>query len=69
MSKEVFIKAMIHSNQKKRIEEVPHGIKVSTWLQAVQEAALVLGHIETDAVTSPKARSRSILRASCWPWK
>ena len=36
---------------------------MSTWLKAVQEAAFVLGQIETDAVTSPKARSRSILRA------
>ena len=59
----MFIKALIHSKKKKRIEEVPQGIKVSTWLKAVQEAAFVLGQIETDAVTSPKARSRSILRA------
>ena len=63
MSKEVFIKALIHSKKKKRIEEVPQGIKVSTWLKAVQEAAFVLGQIETDAVSSPKAKSRSILRA------
>ena len=43
--------AMVHSKKKKRIEEVPHGVKVSTWLKAVQEAAFVLGKIETDVVT------------------
>ena len=55
--------AMVHSKKKKRIEEVFHGVKVSTWLKSVQEAAFVLGKIETDVVTSPRARSRSILRA------
>ena len=55
--------AMVHSKKKKRIEEVPHGVKVITWLKAVQEAAFVLGKIETDVVTSPRARSRSIIRA------
>ena len=54
---------MVHSKKKKRIEEFPHGVKVSTWLKAVQEAAFVLGNIETDVVTSPRARSRSIIRA------
>ena len=63
VSKELFIKAMVHSKKKKRIEEVPHGVKVSTWMTAVQEAAFVLGKIETDKVTSPRARSRSIIRA------
>ena len=55
--------AMVHSKKKKRIEEVPHGFKVSTWLKAVQQAAFVLGKIETDVVTSPRARSRSIIRS------
>ena len=55
--------AMVHSKKNKRIEEVPHGVKVRTWLKAVQEAAFVLGKIETDVVTSPRARSRSIIRA------
>ena len=55
--------AMVHSKKKKRIEEVPHGVKVRTWLKSVQEAAFVLGKIETDKVTSPRARSRSIIRA------
>ena len=55
--------AMVHPNKKKRIEEVPHGVKFSTWLKEVQEAALVLGKIETNKVTSPRARSSSIIRA------
>ena len=55
--------AMVHSKNNKRIEEVPHGVKVSTWMKVVQEAAFVLGKIETDVVTSPRARSRSIIRA------
>ena len=63
VSKELFIMAMVHSKKKNRIEEVPHGVKVSTWLKAVQEAAFVLGNIETDVVTSQRARSRSIIRA------
>ena len=54
---------MVHSKKKKRIEEVPHGVKVSTWLTAVQESVFVLGKIETDKVTSPRARSRSIIQA------
>ena len=63
VSKELFIMAMVHSKKKKRIEEVPHGVKVITWLTAVQEAAFVLGKIETHVVTSPRSRSRSIIRA------
>ena len=55
--------AMVHSKKKKRIEESPHGVKVSTWMKAVQEAMFVLGKIETDVVTSPRARLRSIIRA------
>ena len=54
--------AMVRSKKKKRIEKVPHGVKVSTWLKSVQEAAFVLGKIETNVVTSPRARSRSIIR-------
>ena len=54
---------MVRSKKKKSIEEVPHDFHLSTWLTAVQEAAFVLGKIETDKVTSPRARSRSILQA------
>ena len=63
VSKELFIEAMVRSKKKKRIEEVPHGIKLITWLTAVQESAFVLGKIETNKVTSPRARSRSIIQA------
>ena len=54
---------MVHSKKENRIEEVPHGVKVSTWLAAVQEDKFVLGKIDTDKVTSPRARSRSIIQA------
>ena len=54
---------MVRSNKRKRIEEVPHGVHLNTWLTEVQKAAFVLGKIETNKVTSPRARSRSILQA------
>ena len=62
VSKELFIKAMVCSKKRQRIEEVPHGVCLNTWLRAVQEAAFVLGKIETKKVTSPRARSRSVLQ-------
>ena len=54
---------MVHSKKTNRIEEVPHGVKVSTWLTEIQEAAFVFGNLDTDKVTSPRARSRSIIQA------
>ena len=54
---------MVRYNKIKRIEEVPHGVHLNTWLTAVQEDEFVFGKIETDKVTSPRARSRSILQA------
>ena len=54
---------MVRSKNRKRIEEVPQGIHFNTWLVAVQEALFVLGKIETNKVTSPRAMSRSILQA------
>ena len=48
---------------RQRIEEAPNGVCLNTWVRAVQEAAFVLGKIETKKVTSPRARSRSILQA------
>ena len=60
---ELFIEATVRSKKRQRIKEVPHGVHLNTWLMAVQEAAFVLGNIETNKVTSPRARSRSILQA------
>ena len=45
VSKDLFIEAMVHSKNKNRIEEVYHGVHISTWLTAVQEAAFVLVQI------------------------
>ena len=54
---------MACSKKRQRIEEVPDGVCLNTWVRAVQEAAFVLGKIETKKVTSPRARSRSVLQA------
>ena len=63
VSKELFIEAMVCSKKRKRIEEAPQGVNLKTWLTEVQEAAFFLGKIDTNKVTSPRARSRSILKA------
>ena len=47
---------MVCSKKRKMIEEVPQGVHLNTWMKAVQEAAFVLGMIETDKVTLPRAR-------------
>ena len=54
---------MVRSKKRQRIEKVPHGVHLNTWLTELQEDAFVLGKIETNKVTSPRARSRSILQA------
>ena len=54
---------MVRTKKTQRIEEVLHGVCLNTCLRAVQESAFVLGKIETNNVTSPRARSRSILQA------
>ena len=56
VSKELFIEAMVRSKKRKRIEELPHGIHLNTWLTEVQEAEFVLGKIDTNKVMSPRAR-------------
>ena len=53
---------MVRSKKIQRIEEVPRGVCLNKWLRAVQEAAFVLGKIDTKKVTSPRARSRSVLQ-------
>ena len=54
---------MVRSKKWQRIKEVPDGVCLNTWVRAVQEAAFVLGNIETKNVTSLRARSRSVLQA------
>ena len=54
---------MVRSKKRQSIEEVPHGVHLNNCLTEVQEAVFVLGNIETNKVTSPRARSRSILQA------
>ena len=54
---------MVCSKKRQRIEEVPHGVCLNTWLRSVQEAAFVLVNIDTKKVTSPRASSRSVLQA------
>ena len=54
---------MVRSKKRKRIEEVPQGVHLNTWMSAVQEAGFVLGKIDTDNFMSPRARSSSILQA------
>ena len=54
---------MLCSKTRQSIEEFPDGVSLNTWVRAVQEAAFVLGKIETKKVTSPRARSWSVLQA------
>ena len=58
VNKELFIEAMVRSKKRKRIKEFTQGVHLNTWLTAVKEAAFVLVNIETDKITSPRARSR-----------
>ena len=54
---------MVCSKNRQRNEEAPFGVCLNTWLREAQEAAFVLENIETKKVTSPRARSRSVLQA------
>ena len=53
---------MVCSKNRHRIEERPHGVRLNNLLRAMQEAAFVLGKIDTKNFTSPRARSRSIIQ-------
>ena len=54
---------MLRYKNRQGTEEVTNGVCLNTWVRAVQEAAFVLGNIEIKKVTSPRARSRSVLQA------
>ena len=60
---------MVCSKKRYRIEELHHGVRLNTWLTAVQEAVFVLGKIETKKVTSPRASHGPFSRRSYWTWK
>ena len=63
VTKELLIEAMICSNNSKRFEKSPQGVSITIWLRSVQEAGYVLGNIETKTVTTPRAKSRYVLKA------
>ena len=54
---------MYRSKMKQQVEKVPKGVSITTWLRAVQESGFVLGNIETNTATSPRAMSWSVLQA------
>ena len=37
-------------------------MSIRTWLRSVQEDGYVLGNIETNTTTTPRAKSRSVLK-------
>ena len=54
---------MFCSNNCQRIEKVHQCVSIGTWMSSVQEACYVLENIETKTATTPRARSRSVLKA------
>ena len=54
---------MFCSNKCQCIEKVPQGMSIITWLRSEQEAWYVLGKIETKTDTTPRVKSRSVLKA------
>ena len=63
VTKELLIEEMYLSNKRQRIEQVPNGVSLKTWVRSVQEAGFVLGEIKTKTATSLRARSRFVLQA------
>ena len=54
---------MFFYNKCQRIEKVPQCISIITWLRSVQETGCVLGNIKTKTATTPRTKSRSVLKA------
>ena len=54
---------MFRSKKRQRIEKVPKGVSIRTWLMSVQEAGHDLAKIETNTPMTPRARSRYLLQA------
>ena len=54
---------MFCSNKCQSIEIYSQGVSIRTWLRAVQLADRVLGKIETKTTTTPRAKSRSVLKS------
>ena len=53
---------MFCPNKCQRSEMFSQGVSTRKWLRAVQEADYVLGNIETKTATTPRAKSRSVLK-------
>ena len=53
---------MFCSHKCQRIENFPQGMSIITWLRSVQQAGYFLGNIETKTATTPRAKSRSVLK-------
>ena len=53
---------MFRSKKRQRIEKFPKGVSIRTWLMSVQEAGHELAKIETNTPTTPRTRSRSLLK-------
>ena len=62
VTEELLIEEMYLSNNIQRMEGVPDGVFIKTWVRAVQEAGFVLGKTKTRTATSPRARSRYVLQ-------
>ena len=56
------MEAIFCSNKCQRIEKVSQGVSIRTLLREVQEAGCVLGNIKTNTATTPRDKSRSVLK-------
>ena len=63
VTKELLIEAMFYSTKRQHIGKVSQGVSIRKWLREVQEAGYVLGNIETKTAATPRANSRSVLKA------
>ena len=63
VTKDLLIEAMYFSNKHQHILKFPKGVSIRTWLRSVQESGYVLGKVEMNTYTSPRARSQYVLQA------
>ena len=63
ITKELLIEAVIFSNKRKHSKTFPQGVSIRTCLRSVQESGYFFKHIETKTDTTPRAKSRSFLKA------
>ena len=62
VTKELLVEAICLSNKCHCIEKVPQGMSTITWLRLVQDYGYVFVNIETKTATTPRAKSRSVLK-------